>query len=785
MTSKQVAAVPLKSKRLGELEEAVRTVLETSVISRIRTLISDRESAVLSQKFRDSVKEQYGTRVKYLHGRSKAFLAELYIRHVKSHLSMAVQVRREGGDPQYKNWVRHLPNVVKNLNRKFVRGTRFRRNTVDDSNFDALLDELYETDASSLWNRRVIPGRSITSPKLQRRIFRFRPGQLVRVNKKALCTKGRFEKTSVQGGYEKKTFKVTSRSLRSSGDKFLIPGFQFIRCCPNSSLLFHNSVHFPCSVPPGGTAGLLLPDRACSGKVSGAMKRLALDPSLRFTSRRLALLSARSQPGSDLLEFNMVSSASEGVSSSAKIIDVYSMGLPRGLRGEKEDEETDVEGDAPAESDMMAAGEYPEQPPPRNPTPPPAPLALEFEALVDWKSTKHTATIREPYKPGKTIADFVTKWTPYHQGNLDNTFQFLEIKPQLMFIPSGRFTLVLPPGCAAYTDDPLFWSMLGFGRKYISAHNYPDGSTVYGAVNTNPTVSYLTGEESQRALEFKVEDVLTGPRAFLDLKEHQPKEVKITFELQKNMRLTLRGRGEHGGLLDVANKLCESLIRQSNLAHLYVLAEDAGDGKVELKARQVTGVNILLHLRPSESAARILGMNPGTSVLHFGRARGAAEGYLSTLTLTLPPDKKESGEAATGHEESGAEEEEEEEEKEEEEEEEEEIDDEEAVEGEQEEGAGRLEAERGPEQQRGSYLQRLAPFSVVLVGQRGGSFVQGLGTVNVACYCGRNSKLTAAEIRVAGDQSVLSVKILQADLSPHVFRESVRVFLVLEMFSLQ
>ncbi len=77
MTSKQVAAVPIRSKRLSELQEAITEILETSVISKIRTIISDKETSVLSKKFRDAIRRDYGTEVKYLSKRNKSYLAEL------------------------------------------------------------------------------------------------------------------------------------------------------------------------------------------------------------------------------------------------------------------------------------------------------------------------------------------------------------------------------------------------------------------------------------------------------------------------------------------------------------------------------------------------------------------------------------------------------------------------------------------------------------------------------------------------------------------------------------
>ncbi len=137
---------------------------------------------------------------------------------------MAVEASRSEGDPDYKNWVRHLPNVVRNLNRKFVSGTSFRRNAVDDGNFDQLLKEIYGEGFAAFRNSSSISDASIGSDAWRRKIFRFHRGQKVRVNRKSLGQKGTFTKASVEGGYSRETFVVSERSLRSAGQLYMVPG---------------------------------------------------------------------------------------------------------------------------------------------------------------------------------------------------------------------------------------------------------------------------------------------------------------------------------------------------------------------------------------------------------------------------------------------------------------------------------------------------------------------------------------------------------------------------------
>ncbi len=225
MTSKQLAAVPIKSKRLEELESAVTEVLGTSVISRIRTIISDRETSVLSKKFRDSLRERYGAEVTFLSARNKSYLAESYIGKVKKSLSMGVEASRVAGDADFRCWTKLLPGVLLTFNRKFVSGTRFRRNAVDESNFEELLSQKHGVrDASLVWNSRSISGGSLRDKKWKKKLWKYAVGQRVLAKKKALGATDQFEKPSVRGGYSSKVYTVHSQSLASCGPLSLVPG---------------------------------------------------------------------------------------------------------------------------------------------------------------------------------------------------------------------------------------------------------------------------------------------------------------------------------------------------------------------------------------------------------------------------------------------------------------------------------------------------------------------------------------------------------------------------------
>lgn len=242
MTTKQLAAVPIRSKKLSEVERAIGEIFETSAISKIRTLISDREAAVTSPKFRLMVRTRYGAELVYLPHRNKAYLAELYIRHVKTALSMAMESRKAAGKPDYRNWKDLLPRVLSNLNRKFEAGTRFRRNSIDEENFQEFLNEKYGVkDATMMWNTRSVGGGGVKNPSWKKKIWKYAPGDRVLVNKRVLGagsgdggnggkggkgggSAGIFSKPSVRGGYSRSVYVVTRRYLKSSGQFFLTPG---------------------------------------------------------------------------------------------------------------------------------------------------------------------------------------------------------------------------------------------------------------------------------------------------------------------------------------------------------------------------------------------------------------------------------------------------------------------------------------------------------------------------------------------------------------------------------
>ncbi len=138
---------------------------------------------------------------------------------------MGVAANKAAGDPDFRCWTRLLPGILSDLNRKFVSGTRYRRNSVDDDNFEDMLADKYGLeDPSLMWNTRTVSAGSIKSEKWKKRLWKFRPGQKVLVKRNALKAEASFQKPSVHGGYDPETYTVFSRSLASTDSDSLVPG---------------------------------------------------------------------------------------------------------------------------------------------------------------------------------------------------------------------------------------------------------------------------------------------------------------------------------------------------------------------------------------------------------------------------------------------------------------------------------------------------------------------------------------------------------------------------------
>ncbi len=527
---------------------------------------------------------------------------------------------------------------------------------------------------------------------------------------------------------------------------------------------------------------------------NGIGKRLRGAAPRAYPRHRLAILKARAEAGSDHLLYTMIAPTSEGAPCRARLVDIYARPPEE---GEEEGEEgmategvrerganesarplSGGGGGVPSAEGTAAEEEEEEE---EDGSSAVRPLEVEFEALMDWDQTSHMARLREPFRKGSRIGDFVSKWTPYHQGKIDDVFGFLEVKPEIKQLPSGIFTVVLPPGCSVYADDMLFWAMIGFDVTKVGRFNL-DWGRGYGFRNVEQRTIYLSGE--QRLPSSEVENYLVGPRAQLGVSRgaNASKEVKVMFIMEKNVKKTFNITSPSGNLHEVARLLVTGLLEDLNLGHLYLVESQEEDGSVLIQTKRVRDTGIQLHLEASPDTAATLGMRQAIVILHFdteddpgldtslrlSRKDGdkAVEEAAAAAAATAAAAELETEEALVG-EDAGEEEEEEEEEEE-----------PAAV------GAADATAKEGWKYAR-LLLNKIAPFTVVMLGARGSSYVHDQGTMNVVGYYSSRRRLLPVEIFLAGDETVLILKFLASNLAPYIFEESVSIYVVFEIETVQ
>jgi hypothetical protein len=207
--SQKLACVPCKDKSSGSWEGAITKMVELSM-GEIRCLVSDRDAAVTSLKFRESLLRKYGVSWIFLRSRSKAFRAESMIAYMKRRLSMAL--KGSGG----RDWVRYIEGIVQDYNARPVTGTNIVRKRVNKVNYVDLLAQLYKSpDPTMLFN--TTSGSNYTE-ETKRVLFAYSPGQKVLLNKKAdyTVTKRTFAKTSVEGAYGERVYVVKSQILKTN-----------------------------------------------------------------------------------------------------------------------------------------------------------------------------------------------------------------------------------------------------------------------------------------------------------------------------------------------------------------------------------------------------------------------------------------------------------------------------------------------------------------------------------------------------------------------------------------
>ena len=174
LATRQLYVCPVKNKTLDEWKRAIRGLLQSDVITAVRGLVSDRETALTSAAFQDWLFDACGARIAFLKSRqSHAFLAERMIRFLKSRTAMLVTKLRD------RRWTELVQKVVSEYNSRRIEGTRFVRADVNSSNFLAFLGQKWKMeDASARFNARRLSLKSLPSA-IKEKVFRIPLGKRV------------------------------------------------------------------------------------------------------------------------------------------------------------------------------------------------------------------------------------------------------------------------------------------------------------------------------------------------------------------------------------------------------------------------------------------------------------------------------------------------------------------------------------------------------------------------------------------------------------------------------
>ena len=225
--SNKLAAVPLPNKNRSSWERALEVMREKESFPFMQTIVTDRDGAVADESFQKAFKRKHGVAWIHLPTRSKAFLAETMIGHLKSNLSIALGNNARGDNC----WTKHLPGIVAYYNEKKIAGTDIKRKDISRANFgEVIAKRLGAKDYSPLINTSV---SSNFSKKMRQLLFKFQVGDKVLLARSAhynvRMQGGKFGKKSVIGSYGDKVYTVKKCLLKSNDRFFLNPVYRLSR----------------------------------------------------------------------------------------------------------------------------------------------------------------------------------------------------------------------------------------------------------------------------------------------------------------------------------------------------------------------------------------------------------------------------------------------------------------------------------------------------------------------------------------------------------------------------
>ena len=223
-------AVPSTGKGTKQWLKAISEFVENT--RNVRVILSDRDSVAKSSKFRKKIQEDYNIKWLFLRKGHKAYLAERYVRFLKTKLSQAL--RQKGG----KTWVDFLREICSEYNRSKIEGTSFRRQGVNQANFSQFLSQLLKTKEPELLFNSSKAGPFVQE-SWNKKIFKFDLGQRVLLARVANWVDADekmrvFSRASLRGSFGQRVFTVGARQLRTTKNfKSLVPVYSLLELGPS------------------------------------------------------------------------------------------------------------------------------------------------------------------------------------------------------------------------------------------------------------------------------------------------------------------------------------------------------------------------------------------------------------------------------------------------------------------------------------------------------------------------------------------------------------------------
>lgn len=219
-------AVPMKSRKMEAFEDALEEVCLGDVFPAVNTVISDRETAVFSEKFQKKMKKKHNINFEFMYRHNKSWEAENALRYVKEDLTIILNSKNNA-----KRWVDILPSVIATHNRMKLGDTNYTPNDINDKNFQKFLSDYYGVkDITTLFNSSSISMKRKTIPeKWRKKTLKIDVGDKVLVSFRALEGTKIMEKSSVEGTFSRNAYYVSNVFLRNTKNKKdLVPGIYFI-----------------------------------------------------------------------------------------------------------------------------------------------------------------------------------------------------------------------------------------------------------------------------------------------------------------------------------------------------------------------------------------------------------------------------------------------------------------------------------------------------------------------------------------------------------------------------